>query len=51
MSDLVLSVLLAFIVGSGTATGIIAGAASALFCSAEITYLSDVFITTKSVVV
>lgn len=39
MSDLILSALLAYIVGSGTATGIIAGAASALFCSVGITLL------------
>jgi hypothetical protein len=41
-SDLVLSILLAYLVGSGTAVGIIAGSASALFVSAGITYLGSV---------
>ncbi len=44
MSDLVLSVLLVFIMGTSTVTSIIAGASAALFCSAGLMYLNKIFI-------
>ena len=40
ISDVVLSVLLVFIMGTSTVTSIISGASAALFCSAGLSYLS-----------
>ncbi|PIK15099.1 hypothetical protein [Halobacteriovorax sp. JY17] len=40
ISDIVLSSLLVFIMGTSTVTSIISGASAALFCSAGLSYLS-----------
>lgn len=39
ISDLILSALLVFIMGTSTVTSIISGASAALFCSAGLSYL------------